>query len=125
TKKEKRLGINPIELLQARARAAELAAGWLKEGKDLAAGFSAWCTTTDSGHTITGHDLVADARRVCGSAMTNQSEIHPDLSDAEIAEIAAKPTGTDVAKEFRFWSIVEDGIVAHRDADLAGRDAPE
>jgi hypothetical protein len=115
--------IDPAELLQLRDHACALAKKWMKQGKDLARAFFEYSETND-GKVLTGVELVAAARRVNGQAMTSQAELSPNRSLADIREMCTTATGTDVAKEYRFWVLVEEGIDAHRKADLAGRPAP-
>ncbi|KQN75079.1 hypothetical protein ASE94_01810 [Devosia sp. Leaf64] len=123
TKKEEEAGLDPYELLQLRDHASALAQRWIKEGKDLATAFHAH-TENNNGIITTGPELAAAARRVCGQAMTSQAELSPNRTLQDIQEMCSTATGTDVAKEYRMWCLVEEGIEEHRNADLAGRPTP-
>ena len=128
SKKEREAGLSPLDLLRHRSMAATIAAKALLDGKDLGRTFHHWSETrmTPKGKvTVNGLDLVKDAKRVCSSAMTAQADIDPGMTDAEIIELCARPTGEHVGTEYRFWKTIEERILERVNFELAGRDVPE
>jgi hypothetical protein len=117
SKKERESGLTTIELLQDRDRACDVAARHLMGGGklDLARVFSM---------IKDGKRIVASARRVCGNAMTSQADLEPNMDLKDLEDMCARPAGVHVGEEYRFWKIIEDGILERTEDRLAGRKSP-
>jgi len=122
TRKEREAGLSPLDLLQDRERAAEIAKGALLDGRCPAQALFEYRKkpkkSTD--RVVTGADLVRSALRVCGSAISSNAMINPDMSDSEIKDLCSRPTGTEVSEEYRFWKIIDERIEMLMTADLPG-----
>lgn len=117
-KKEWAAGMRPADLLQDREEAVGHAMPVLRQRGDLARHFADLVVTRDNGKKVLGINLVKAARRVCGSAMTSQADLSPDVSLDEIRSLCVAPKGTKIGEEYRFWAILEDQVQTLLDAQL-------
>lgn len=120
TKKERELGMSPIELLQERDAAVEIVEQAFARAQRPAELFHLYSETTGK-VTRTGAQFVRSAARVCGSASSSNVAVYPGMLDAAFAEIVTRPAGKDVKSEYRFWKIIEQQIEAIAD----GTDRPQ
>jgi hypothetical protein len=97
--KEIEAGVTAAELIEGRNLAARIAAGALREGKDVAQVFR---DDTD------GRQLVAFAKRVCGSSLSSDQAVYPNMTAQAAAELLRQPAGVEIAAERRFWRVIED-----------------
>ncbi|MBJ6986058.1 hypothetical protein [Devosia sp. MC521] len=108
-KKEWGLGLRPADLLQDREEAVGHAKPVLRQRGDLARHF-ADLVVDRGGKKVLGIYLVKSARRVCGSGMTSQADLSPDITAEEVRALCAAPKGTRIGEEYRFWSILEEQV---------------
>lgn len=111
-KKEWKAGMRPDDLLQDREEAVGHAKEVLLRRGDLARYFYDLQIKRDGGKLVRGIELVGAARRVCGSAMTSQADLSPDLTKEDIVAMCAAPRGTRIGEEYRFWKLLEEQIEA-------------
>ncbi len=114
TKKEIEAGLSPFDLIQSRHIAAEIVIDALRAGRDPAAALM---------EHKDGFRLAADSKRVCGAGMAVEQAVYPMMTPAEVAALLQTPTGTQIAQEWRFWSVVEDRMTALARDVLARADA--
>lgn len=105
TKDEKKAGMSPLDILRDRDAAAAMATAGLKLGHDLPQIFA---DHVDG--KITGMHLIESARRVTGHAMTSQAELNPELTLEEIKDLCARPAGSFIGEEYRFWKLLEEQV---------------
>lgn len=127
TKKEKEQGLHPQQLLNERNEAADFVIDAFHDpAKPCPVNFLATkVIKRGNGELRSGRDLVKSAIRVCGNAISADANINPDMSDIEIADLCAKPTGTEVREEYRMWKIIEerlDMLIPDRVLDGLDRD---
>ena len=65
-------------------------------------------------------ELVRVAKRVCSSAIASGQAVRPDMSKEDFDELVKRPTSEYVKAEFRFWTIVQEGLEANLLVELAG-----
>lgn len=99
TEKEREAGVSAAELIEGRNLAARIAAGALREDKDVGQVFR---------DDPDGRRLVAAAIRVCGSAMAVEQAVYPMMTAAAAEKLLTRSTGVELAAEWRFWKLVED-----------------
>lgn len=97
--KEIEASVTAAELVEGRNLAARIAAGALREGKDVAQVFR---DDTD------GRRLVAHAKRVCGSGLSSDQAVYPNMTVKAATDLLRQPAGVEIAAEWRFWRVVED-----------------
>ncbi len=123
-KKEREAGMTARDLLQDRDEAAEHAIEVLRQRGDLAEHFYNLKVKRDGGKTVRGIELIGNARRVCGNAMTSQADLNPELTFEDIQELCAAPIGSHIADEFRFWKILEEQVQDLTEAYLDSTKTP-
>lgn len=99
TEKEREAGASAAELIEGRNLAARIAAGALREGKDVGRVFL---------EDVDGRRLVAAAVRVCGSAMAVEQAVYPMMSADAVQKLLTRSTGVELGAEWRFWKLVWD-----------------
>lgn len=99
TKAEQDSGIKPDDQLGLRDIACDIALKSLAAGRDVAGEFFG---------RKDGKDLIDAALSVCKRAHTREKDIRPDLTLAQIQEIANRPKGEHLAIEQRFWKLIND-----------------
>jgi hypothetical protein len=109
SKEERAAGLDPDFLLTLRDEACAVASQALFDGECPAAALQKYQRTTPSAVVI-GAELVAAAKRVCGSAITSAAGITPSMSVFDLRELVQRPAGEHVKSEYRFWKIVEERI---------------
>jgi len=109
TKKEKEAGLDPLDLLQDRQEIVEVVCEAMALGHDIADAVASYVVQRGN-KRVTGLELARVARRVCGNALTSQADLTPDLTLEHIRELCARPTGTNVGEEYRFWALIIDRV---------------
>ena len=123
TKNEVEAGISPLDLVQDRETAAEIAVSALKTGRDVANEFfDVESLLTQADCVLPADELasrrsslrserlarIESAKRVCGSAMAIEQAVYPMMTPTAVQQILDRPTGTEIAQEWRFWEVVGD-----------------
>lgn len=118
SKKEKEAGVSAEEFGEDRRMAVQIANHAMSQGicpaeallevkeKDPQTGAQVSFTWVDS------------ALRVCGASIQRDGNVTPEITMAELEEICAQPTGTQVREEYRFWKIVRERMELRRDQIL-------
>jgi hypothetical protein len=66
-------------------------------------------------------ELVRIAKRVCSSAIASGQSVRPGMSEADFKDLVTRPTSEFVKAEFRFWSIVQEGLQANLLIELSAK----
>lgn len=118
TKTEREAGMSPLDLLQDRQKIAAAVTAAARMGHDLAQTVADFVDIRLQ-KRVPGIELVKSARRVCGSGMTSQADLTPDLTLQDIQEMCVRPAGAFIGEEFRFWKLLEEQLDARAAAELA------
>lgn len=126
TKTDKRDGKTAMDYRMERERAAEIATRALLAGDCPARALASYSHTTAlNKHRIDGLDIVRSAKVVCARSKDAGMYIKPNMAGFEVDAVLARPEAEHALVEWRFWSIVEEAIVAFRSGTKRGPDARE
>lgn len=118
TKKEKEEGLIVEDIMQERHDAVQVALDALKRGMCPAKALYEATDESGRGRGSYGFMVVKAALRVSGGGLQRDATITPETTMKELQEICSRPTGVDVAEEYRFWKIVEERMHALSHDDL-------
>lgn len=115
SKKEREAGLTPEEVAYDRQWAAGVVKRALQEGKDPAGEVVRECRSEVAADAETEAFALAKirierAKRCCAGSWEISSLITPDLAMDELREICETPAGVNLREEWRFWSLVLEGI---------------
>lgn len=119
TKKERKSGVDAQEFLADREILGVWAAAALDSGRDAARDILDRCRQTErtkktkdwiGAGNLSALRMLANAKRCCAGSWDTGRLITPDLGFDELREICEMPTGINIREEYRFWSILLDGV---------------
>lgn len=114
-KTDRRNGMSAMDYVINRDRAADLAIKALLAGECPARALGSYLYKSSlSKKSINGLELVQAAKTICGRAKFSALAVRPNMSAAEVDALLARPEADYLMIEWRFWSIVEDAILAYR-----------
>lgn len=114
-KADKRDGITAQDHMLGRHRAAELVEDAVKAGVCPAYALACYEKVEAlSKKKVTGLQLVQSAKLVCSRAKGGDMEVQPSTTAEDISEMLTRPEGEMLMVEWRFWTIVEEIILAYR-----------
>jgi len=118
-------GVTAMDYVIGRDRAVVEVKKAIARGECIARALASLDTrTTLSKKRINGLELVRDAKTICGRAKESMLAVRPNMRDAEVEALLTRPEAEHVMLEWRFWSIVEEAILAFRAGTKRG-DATE
>lgn len=115
TQTDRRDGMSAMDYVINRERAADLAIKALLAGECPAKALASYVYKSSlSKKTINGLELAQSAKTICGRAKATALAVRPNMSAADVDALLARPEANYLLIEWRFWSIVEEAILAWR-----------
>lgn len=115
TQTDRKEGITPQDHILGRDRAVAVVRQAVASGACPAHTLACWSKKEAlSKRTVTGLELVQSAKIVCSRAKTSSMEVRPNMSSHEVTELLARPEGEHLMSEWRFWTMIEETILAYR-----------
>ena len=125
-KTDLRDGMTAMDYRMERERAAEIAIRALLAGGCPARALASYSHVTAlKKRRIDGLDIVRSAKVVCARSKDVGMSIRPNMQGFEVEAVLARPEATHAMTEWRFWSIIEEAIVAFRSGTKRGENARE
>lgn len=122
---DKRDGVTAMDYVIGRDRAVIEVKKAIARGECIARALASLNTTTTlSKKRVNGLELVRFAKTICGRAKDSALDVRPNMREDEVEALLARPEAEHVLLEWRFWSIVEEAILAFRSGAKRG-DATE
>lgn len=114
TDTDRRDGMTVMDYRMQREQACEIATRALLAGDCPARTLASYSRTTKLSHkTTNGLEIVRSAKTVCGRAM-KRHVAKPNMQPWEVEAVVSGPVFEHVALEHRFWSTIEEAILAFR-----------
>lgn len=121
TKTDKRDGKTAMDYRMERERAAEIATRALLAGDCPARALASYSQVTAlKKRRLDGLEIVQSAKTVCARSKDSGMYIRPNMASFEVDAVLARPESEHALVEWRFWSVIEEAIVAFRSGTKRG-----
>lgn len=123
TDTDERDGMTAMDYVLDRESAVSHVKKAIASGQCIARYMSSLSVTTKlTGKRIDGLRLVKSAKTVCGRAKDTALAVRPNMRADEVDALLSRPESEHLLLEWRFWSIVEEAILAFRAGTKRGDD---